>query len=222
MKKYIVLPLIVGLVFGFISVIYSKIPAPAANWSGIRLLANHLGYLWYALVLAYINREKWVKAFISGFLAITVANITYYVVIFVMMELDPRVIQHSFETMDLIMWTITGLVVGALSATFIRIVMFGKVKFVRYGAIFTWYAAMLFIIYYFVASGIFVRMGNENFIQGGYMTGYYSKHYFVGDIYEVVLALAVTTVMLVFFLKKQKGNINNLEILSTESGKTIL
>ncbi|MCL2108151.1 MAG: hypothetical protein FWH20_02245 [Oscillospiraceae bacterium] len=204
MKKYIILPIIVGLVFGFISVFYSKIPAPVANWSGMRILANQLGYLWYALVLAYINREKWLKAFISGFLAVTASNITYYVVIFIIHELDPTVIRHSFEAVDLIMWTITGGVVGALSATFIRIVMFGKVKFVRYGAIFTWYTAMLLVIFFFDVTAIFKRAGNANFISGGYMNGYYSNRYFVGDIYEVLLAVAVTTAMLVFIVKKQR------------------
>ncbi|MCL2077899.1 MAG: hypothetical protein FWH08_05770 [Oscillospiraceae bacterium] len=44
MKKVIVLPLIVGLFLGAISVIYSKIPAPVANWSGMRVIANQIGY----------------------------------------------------------------------------------------------------------------------------------------------------------------------------------
>ena len=76
MIKY--LPIIIGLFLGTVSIIIGQIPTAIAQFSGMTVIGNQMGYLWGVLIVSWVFYEKWLKSFISSFLSMNIANLTYY------------------------------------------------------------------------------------------------------------------------------------------------
>ena len=205
MKNKYVLPVIIGAVLGVISVIVSRVPAQVADWSGMRVIANHIGYLLGTLLLAYINAGKWSDGFIAGTLTMFTANVTYYVIIHFggKLELFPG---HNILTeLDaLVWWTVIGAACAALSATIIKYVLHGKALFFRYGAAASWYGAMLFVIYMFDARRVINSYNSEVYKEHGYLTEYYGGRNFAGDMFSIIFAFVLVTVIFILLTIKVK------------------
>jgi hypothetical protein len=213
MKNKIIIPLIVGVFLGFISVLVSRVPAPVAAWSGMRVLANHVGYLAGALLIAYINSDKWLKSFITSAFMLTAANLVYYLLIHLggVFGLFPA---HSFltELADLAIWTVIAVICAALSATAIMFMLHGKTKSLRIQAGIAWYFAMLGVIYIFNYHPVTVRYNCKYWRMQNYLTDHTSGRNFTSDIFEIAFAFALVTIILILLLIKiKKGEKKNGE-----------
>ena len=213
MKNRIIIPLIIGVFLGFISVVVSRVPAPVAAWSGMRVIANHIGYLATALLIAQINSDKWLKSFITSAFMLTVANIIYYLLIHLggVFGLFPA---HSFltELVDLAVWTVIAVICAALSATVIMFISHSNRKLFRFGAAAGWYLAMLWVIYEFIARRVIFCYNCEIWRELGYLTDYVGGRNFTSDVFEIVFAfLLVTVILILLLIKIKKGEKKNGE-----------
>jgi uncharacterized membrane protein len=205
MKNKIIIPLIVGVLFGFISVAVSRVPAPVAVWSGMRVIANHVGYLLVALFIAYINTDNFLKSFLAGTLAIFTANLTYYILIHFGGALGLFHGHHIFSELDaLAMWTVVGAACAALSTAAIRLVLFGRTKLLRYGAAASWYLAMLWVIYEFIARRVIFCYNCELWRELGYLVTYVGRRNFTSDVFEIIYAFVLVTIVLILLIRKTK------------------
>lgn len=204
MKKLLILPIILGAVLGVISVAVSHVHPAVVYWTGMRVIANHVGYLLGALLCAYVNRDKFWKGFVSGALAIMTANASYYLFIPVVNALNPNVMSGvGFKLDSFIIWTVIGAVIAALSAAVMKFI-FCRKKLLRTGALISWYAVMLYVVYWLHIPKIISRASLYYYIEGGYMTGYHGRHNFAGDIFEAVFSFILFTVTFIFIMEEKQ------------------
>lgn len=204
MKKFI-LPLIIGIFLGLISVLMGQIPKAVAIWSGMMVLGNHVGYLLAALIIAYVYSQKWFISFITSSLTIIIASTIYYLLIFIIQELSPAIVYHEFEFDGLFKWSVIGIIIGGLSATTIHFVVFAKTKLIRYGTLIAIYLAMLwFVVYNFVLVLNLYKNNNLN-------------ESFTSIIFEFVFAVILITIyftVILFKIKSTYKDQKNTTILS--------
>ena len=65
MKRY--LPIIIGLLLATTSIIMGQIPLTIAQFSGISVIGDHVGYIWGVLIVAWLHHESWRKSFAASF-----------------------------------------------------------------------------------------------------------------------------------------------------------
>lgn len=186
-------PLIIGVFLGAVSVIMGKIPLIIAQLSGMTVLGGHVGYLLGALIVSYLNSQKWLKSFISSSLTIIIATVVYYSLI-CMFRVFHIGFTEDFSSMveGLIFWSVIGLICGTLSASAMWLVTHIKSKLLCFGIFITMYVGMLVVIYLY----------HFNIIIRDYSSGYIASRYMISDIFEIAFAIVLTTALLVVAIKK--------------------
>jgi len=202
-KFHIFLPLIIGVCLGVISVLMGKIPNIIAQCTGMTILGSYAGYLLGAVVVAYFNSKKWIISFTTSALTIIIASLVYYLIIYIFNILNIGSTESIESMIDgFIYWSKIGIVCGALSATAMWLVAHGKPKLISIGALITTYLGLLSIIYYFHIRIILEIYNNPTPIPGGLL----DSRNLVGDIFEIVFAITLITVLFVFMIKRHLIN----------------
>ena len=71
------LPIAIGLILATASIIMGQIPLVIAQFTGISVIGDHIGYLWAALIVAWLYHESWRKSFAASFITIFIAYVVY-------------------------------------------------------------------------------------------------------------------------------------------------
>ena len=193
MRKY--LPITLGLALGAVSVIMGQIPVAAAQFSGMTVIGNHTGYLLGALVIAWMNYESWLKAFISSLITMTAANLTYYlsIIAFYVFNIGRSAFPPApIESLEgFAYWTLVSSAVCALAAAAVWIARRAKSKWLNYGVFAATYAGMLGVIYYYQLRFV-IRWYNNSMVRDGFI----ETRRFAGYLYEISFAIILTTIVL--------------------------
>jgi hypothetical protein len=195
-RTKILLTLLAGIVFGLISVIMGQIPKTIAVWSGMRVLGNTVGYSLLILAVVYFYSQTWRRGFIAGSLVNLVATIMYYVPIYIILELSPTVVSHQFSIYKFVQWTVIGVICAALAATAVRLLIYGKTRLIKYGALIAAYLGLMFAIYVQHVIGF----------MNGYKNGFLERHNetVAGSIFEIAFAFVLTTALFVIAFRKYR------------------
>jgi hypothetical protein len=190
-------PLITGLFLGAVSIIMGQIPRNIAQFTGMTMIGNEMGYLWSALITAWVYSKNWKKSFITSAITLITATFTYYFVLIVLSNFETmRYLMRLGESAanqfrGLIYWTIFSIIIAVLAATAIWMAKHAKSKMLNYGISLIAYIGMLGVLYYFrgrQAIGWYgMKMAEEGYIR--------SLNYFIGLLYEIGFAFVVTTVL---------------------------
>ena len=197
MRRY--LPLIIGLFLGAISIIMGQIPTAVAQFSGMTVIGNHIGYLCGVMIVAWVYHEKWFKSFLAGFLTMVTANLTYYVTIIAFYlfgigrsPFPPTPLQ---SVLGFIMWTIIAAIVCVLAATAVWMARRARSRFINYGIFIVSYAGLLGVIYFFQ---ILPAMAWYEASRAG---DFFVAWRFAGRLFEIGFAFMITTVLVCAGLK---------------------
>ena len=191
-------PLIIGVLLGVISAVVGKLPRMVAQFSGMTVIGNHVGYLLGALLIAYLNSQKWRRSFILSSLTIIIASAVYYFLILIMRILGIGNTENLIMmATGLIFWSCVGIVCGALAATAAKLMTKSKSKLIRQGTLFATYLALLVVVYLFhVRLIINIYGGLER------MVARHIIHIPIGGIAEVVFAVTLLTMLWIVSMRK--------------------
>ncbi|MCL2171614.1 MAG: hypothetical protein FWB71_05615 [Defluviitaleaceae bacterium] len=215
--KYKYIPLFVGLFLGIISIIMGQIPRNIAQFTGMTMIGNEIGYLWGALIVAWVCYENWRNSFIASTIAMTTATFTYYSVLIVLYHFEPirfamRINEPvASQMMGFVMWTIIGVIISLLAATAVWMAKCAKSKLLNYGIFAIAYIGMLGVIFYFRAL-FAIRWYKMTIERDGVI---HSWDFFIGMLYEIGFAFVVTTILvgigLGIIIKKNRNPKNSKE-----------
>jgi len=197
------MPFIVGVCLGGVSVVMGKLPAGVAEWSGLALLGGAFGYILAALVCAWVNASAWWRAFAAGCGTIVVATVVYYLVIFIFHLTGVGFTESpAYMLQGLVLWSVTGLAVGAGSATAMRWARHGRSRVLRVASLAGTYLVFLGALNSSrIWSLIVGPEGSSVTVSGGDGQLIVTRPTLANDIYQVVLAVTVLTVLLVLALR---------------------
>jgi hypothetical protein len=191
-------PVFVGLYLGVAAVVMGRLPAPLATWSGLLVAGNYEGYTLGALIVAYLNSRTWLRSFITSAVTIIIASATYYLLIIGMWFLNNGESEHPIQALkDFLWWSTFGLFIGVLAATAIFLATKPKQRWIRWGAVITCYITLLGVSYVFVVTPIIRFASMPHIKESGYFTGFYSGHYFYGDIFTIAYGVVMYTAALI-------------------------
>lgn len=190
MRKY--LPLIVGLFLGAVSIIMGKIPTAVAQFSGMTVIGNHIGYLLCALTMAWIYCKSWRNSFIAGLLTMTAANLTYYVSILAFYLFDIGYPPTPMNTLlSFMQWTVISAIICVLAATAVWIAQHSKSHWLNYGIFIVSYFGLLGVIYLYQVR-FFINWYSITFARDGFVQTWR----FAGYLYEIGFSFVITTIIL--------------------------
>jgi len=200
-------PITLGIFLGANSIVMGQIHTGVAQFSGMTIIGTHIGYLLGVLIIAWLNWQSWLKSFITGFVTMTFANLTYYLTIIVFYLTGwgrspfPPSPPHSLR--GFILWSIISAVTCVLGATAVWLARHAKHKWLNYGIFAVAYAGMLGVMVNF---HLRPAIGWYRMSRGG---DFFQTWRFVGRLYEVGFAFVLTTVILGIglriLLRKHKG-----------------
>ncbi|MCL1903488.1 MAG: hypothetical protein FWF94_03625 [Oscillospiraceae bacterium] len=193
-RRYI-LPLLLGLALGAISVLIGHTPKTIVAITGMRVIGNQIGYSLGILAMTYINSDKWLRGFVAGSLMNFVATVVYYVAIYTINALSTNVTGYSFEWVDLILWTVLGAGCSALAASAVRFGVYGKSKLIRYSAAFVTHSALMLAVLLFQALPFFIRLHSDALT---------TEDGVARNIYEIFFALFLISAMFIIFYKRNR------------------
>ena len=192
-------PIVTGLFLGTVSIVIGQIPTAVAQFSGMTVLGNHIGYLWGVLIVSWVFHEKWIKSFISSFLSMIVANLAYYlsIVAFYVFNIGrspfPPTPLQSFY--GFVQWSIISAFACILAATAVWMARQAKFKLFNYGIFAVSYLGLLGLIYSLhVLPAI-------NWYEVSRAGDFFVVWRFVGHLFEVGFAFAITSILLGIGLK---------------------
>ncbi len=194
MRKY--LPIIMGLLLGVISIIVGQIPNGIRQFTGLTIIGNHIGYILGALIVAWVYAKNWVKSFLLSSFMLTIANFTYYAFIFAFNLLIVQTESHMSNLIGLISWLAISVAVSAMAATAIWLVRHLKSKLLCYGIFAMVYLGLLGVIYLYKVRFII------NWYGASRVGDFFEAWRFAGYIFEIVFAVAITTVVVAVGLRQ--------------------
>ena|GEM_PF-1236205 len=197
---YKYLPFIMGAVIGVISIVMGLIPNGIRQFTGLTVIGNHVGYLLGALVVAWVYHEKWLKGFLLSSCMIVIANTVYYAFIFAFSFFDlfgGQTESYMSNLYGLLTWCVIGVVVGLLAATAVWMARKAKSRILHYGIFGVSYVGLLGVIYLYQVQFVLTLYRYSAFDSP------VSVRQFVGGIFEVVLAVVLTTVVLGIGLRER-------------------
>jgi len=180
-----------------------------AQFTGMTVIGNAVGYLWAALIVAWIYHENYRKSFVMSFLVLLSANLIYYPIlaIFHLFNITfappPLHLLRSF-----VYWTIISAIICLLASIAVWMARYVKLKLLNYG---------IFLIAYIGMIGVMLWENRMFAINWGRITMIVSiqaqTFQAIGYLYELVFGLVVTTIILSVGLKtvvkKSKSDNNN-------------
>ena len=187
-------PIITGLFLGAVSIVIGQIPTAVAQFSGMTVIGNQMGYLWGVLIVSWVFHEKWRKSFINSFLSMTVANLTYYlsIVAFYVFNIGrspfPPTPLQSFY--GFVQWTIISAFACILAATAVWMARQAKFKLFNYGIFAVSYLGLLGLIYFLQV------LPTINWFEVSRAGDFFLTWRFVGRLFEIGFAFVITTVLL--------------------------
>ena len=209
MRKY--LPIIIGVTIGAISILMGQVHTAVAQFSGMTVIGLNEGYLLAALLVAWLNRQRWRKSFFASFLMLSFANITYYVCILVFyftgLGRSPFPPSPMNTLFSFTLWTVIAAIVSALAATAVWMARRAKSALVNYGIFAVSYVGLLGVVWFYRLRPFInwynMTVGRDNFVQTWRVAGF---------IFEIGLAIVLITVVLAVGLKvmhKEKRDATN-------------
>lgn len=194
-------PIIMGLSLGVISIIMGQIPNGIRQFTGLTVIGNHIGYLLGALIIVWACSQTWKNGFILCSFMLTIANVTYYSIIFAFSLFRATGESFMSNLLGLIRWLVISIIVSALATTAVWIVRNAKSKLLSYGMFAIAHIGMLGVIYYF----------NVRFVVIWYKASFEHFQYwqFAGYLFEIVFAILLTTLILAIGLRRYIKGVYN-------------
>lgn len=208
-EKKLILPLIISGVFlGIYPIAQTHVSPQLATWSGMYLLGNHFGYTLVALIFAYLNNKNWKSNFLTAFFLITVANLTYYIMIevFYLINIFPWRYGLAQQWRSILLWTVLGAILSALIATSVHFIRNGKLLWLKRSASLVTYLSLLWVIYeYYVTFIIRTYFNHYGFddLPYRYIHDNFIGRVFAGDVFWSVLGFLICTTLLAIVWKKE-------------------
>ena len=207
-KPKLILPIIMGVFLGAISIIMGQVHTAVAQFSGMTVIGHNEGYLLGALIAAWLNWERWAKSFAASFLTLTFANITYYACILVFYftgwgrsPFPPSPMNTLFS---FVLWTVIASIICLLAATAIWMARCAEAKWLNYGIFAVSYAGLLGVVLVFRLRPFIgwynMTVGRDGFTQTWRVAGF---------IFEIVLAVVIITVVLGIGFRNRRRGIAN-------------
>ena len=194
MKPY--LPIIFGLILATASIIMGQIPLAIAQFSGISVIGDHIGYLWAALIVAWLYHESWRKSFAASFITVFIANVVYYIVLiaFYLFDITPFALPPLHYLRSFAFWMIVACVVCILAATAVWMARHANSRLLRYGIFFVAYLGIIVAMFwsnrFFIISWQGIRAVSPIYnVQTLRLMGHF---------FEIGFALIMTTLILGF------------------------
>lgn len=190
MSKY--LPIILGICLGIVSIIMGQVPRAVAQFSGMTAIGNHMGYLWLALIVAWLCSQSWRKSFAMSFLAILAANLIYYPVLTIFHLFDIALAPPPWHLWrSFVYWTAIAAIISVLAATAVWLALKAKFKLLNYGIFLVSFLGMVLVMIYenrmFIISRGGITLFQHNYAQAWQVAGHY---------YQLGFSLVVTVIIL--------------------------
>ena len=202
------LPIIVGVFLGANSIVMGQVHTAVAQFSGMTVLGHNEGYLLGALAMAWLAWERWHRSFVTSFLTLTMANITYYGSILVFYFTGwgrspfPSPPLHSLT--GFVMWSAISAVVCVLAATAVWFARQEQSKWLNYGIFAVSYVGLLGVVWFYrlrpFVNWYNMTVGRDSFVQTWRVAGF---------IFEIVLAVVLITVVLAIGFRRRNINANS-------------
>ena len=187
------LPIIIGLFLATVSILMGQIPRAVAQFSGMTVLGDHMGYLWGALVVAWLYNENWRKSFTASFLCMLVSYAAYYSALIALYQLNfiPLALSPLHYLRSFVFWTILAGIVCILASTAVWVVRHTESKVLKHGIFLTSFLVMIGAMFW---SNRFFIIG-WNGIRTITPIDYIPVWRFMGHLFEIVFAFIVTIVI---------------------------
>ena len=194
-------PVVTGIFLGAVSIIIGQVPTAVAQFSGMTVIGNQTGYLLAVLILAWVYFKRWRDSFWAGVIAMTFANLTYYLSIlaFYIFKIGrspfpPTPLQTLFS---FTLWTVISTVVCVLAATAVLLAYQNKHKIIKYGIFAVSYIGLLGVIYFiqvrFLINWYNQTINNNGFVQTWRLAGF---------LFEIGFAFVMSTLVICIGFKK--------------------
>lgn len=195
------LPVLIGLFLGVVSVVMGQVSRGVAQFSGMTIIGNEVGYLWAALILAWVNWKSWRKGFFAGFISLSIASGTYYGILLFQdfFTSKPSTEPWHSQLIGFVFWVIIGGAVCVLAATAVWMARCAKQKWLNIGIFVLSYIGLIGAsIYYnrmFVVRFFGISLFPHNYADTYRVIGYF---------FEAGFAFAITTVLFVIAISSLK------------------
>jgi len=174
-----------------------------AQFSGMTVLGGNEGYLLGALIVAWVNWERWPKSFGMSYLSLIFANITYYgcilVFYFTGWGRSPFPPPPLASLVSFAMWSVIMAVVCALAATAVWMARRAKAGWLNYGIFAVSYVGLLGVVWFY-RLGFFINWYNMTIDHSGFVVPWRVAGY----VFEMVFAVVLITAVLAIGLRRRQ------------------
>jgi len=171
------------------------------------LMGNHFGYTLVALIFTYLNNKSWISNFLVSFLLISIANLSYYVLIevFYLTGMLPWGFGFAEQWLSLVGWSVIGAMLSVLIATSVYVIKNSKSRWLKMSASIVTYLSLLWVIYEFyvkfIISTYFNHVGFED-LPYRYIHDNFMGRVFAGDVFWSIFGFLICTVLLIIVWKR--------------------